>query len=226
MNAIQATVSKHLNPWIAHAQFKAFVIAACIAPALWTLGQVGWILYSGDAAGLGANPIETILRRLGLTALILLCLCLAVTPLRNMFKLPKLLAVRRALGVSTFAYGTLHLLAYSGWDMSFNLADITADIIKRPFIWMGMITWVLMLPLAATSFNRAIRWMGGKRWTWQHKAVYAVAIAAVVHFIWMKAGKNNFDEPFKYAALVAVLLTWRVWNRFKPKAQPKPQVKA
>lgn len=215
MIALHTPAGRFLAPIVNHRHFKAAVIAACALPALWTAYQIGTVLLTGDASSLGANPIERILRRLGEVTLILLCLTLAITPARNLLKLPKLLAVRRALGVATFAYGSLHLLSWVGWDMGFDLADIVTDLAKRPFIFVGMLTWFLMLPLAATSFNRAIKWMGGKRWVWLHKAVYAVAIAAVVHYWWIKSGKNNLDEPIKYAVIVALLLGWRVWHFIK-----------
>ncbi len=189
---------------------KLAAYAACAAPLLWTLYQL-YGAYQGQN-DLGANPIETIIRRLGEVALYLLVATLAVTPLRTVLKAPWLLKLRRLLGVSTFAYATLHLLAYSGWDQAFSLADILTDTAKRPFIFVGMAGWLLMLPLAATSFNAAIRWLGGKRWVWLHKAVYAVAILGPLHFWWIKSSKSDFARPAMFVAFFGVLLGWRIWR--------------
>lgn len=171
-------------------------------------------LVVGAATGqLGANPAEKLIRELGEWSLRLLCLTLAITPLRELTGLAALARLRRMLGVFSFAYASLHLLAYGWLDMGLALADIAADILKRPFILMGFTAWLLMLPLAATSFNRAIRLLGAKRWQWLHKAVYAVAAVALMHFIWMRAGKNNFAEPAVYGVILATLLGWRVYRR-------------
>ncbi|MCY4745554.1 sulfoxide reductase heme-binding subunit YedZ [Pelomonas sp. UHG3] len=171
-------------------------------------------LVVGAATGqLGANPAEKLIRELGEWSLRLLCLTLAITPLRELTGLAALARLRRMLGVFSFAYASLHLLAYGWLDMGLALADIAADILKRPFILMGFTAWLLMLPLAATSFNRAIKALGAKRWQWLHKAVYAVAAVALMHFIWMRAGKNNFAEPAVYGVILATLLGWRVYRR-------------
>jgi sulfoxide reductase heme-binding subunit YedZ len=124
---------------------------------------------------------------------------------------PQLLTVRRALGVATFAYASLHLMAYSAWDQGFDVVEILKDTAKRPFIFLGMASWLLMLPLALTSFNAAIKFMGGKRWQSLHKAVYAVALHAPLHFWWMKAGKQDFARPALYGGLLLALLAWRAW---------------
>jgi len=109
----------------------------------------------------------------------------------------------------------LHLLSYAWFDMGFELADIANDIAKRPFILVGFAGFVCLTPLAATSFNRAIRTLGGVRWQVLHRLVYAIAGLGLLHFFWMRAGKNNFAEVFVYAAIMACLLGWRVWKRFK-----------
>jgi sulfoxide reductase heme-binding subunit YedZ len=171
-------------------------------------------LVVGAATGqLGANPAEKLIRELGEWSLRLLCLTLAITPLRELTGLAALARLRRMLGVFSFAYASLHLLAYGWLDMGLALVDIAADILKRPFILMGFTAWLLMLPLAATSFNRAIKALGAQRWQWLHKAVYAVAAVALMHFIWMRAGKNNFAEPAVYGVILATLLGWRVYRR-------------
>jgi methionine sulfoxide reductase heme-binding subunit len=142
-----------------------------------------------------------------------LWLTLAITPLRETFKLPALARFRRMLGVFSFAYACLHLMAYSWLDMSLDFSDIAADIAKRPFILMGFTAWLLLIPLAATSFNRVIKAMGAKRWQLLHKLVYAISLIGLAHFIWMRAGKNNFAEPAVYGLILAALLGWRVWRK-------------
>jgi sulfoxide reductase heme-binding subunit YedZ len=114
------------------------------------------------------------------------------------------------LGLFTFFYGCLHFLAYSWLDMGFVLADITRDIAKRPFILVGFSALVLMLPLAATSFNRAIKALGGARWQALHRLVYLIVLLGLLHFFWMRAGKNDFGEWSIYAVIVTVLLAWRL----------------
>jgi len=119
------------------------------------------------------------------------------------------------LGVFSFGYASLHLLAYGWLDMGLDLADIAADIAKRPFILMGFAAWALMLPLAATSFNRAIKALGAKRWQALHKAVYAIGVIGLMHFIWMRAGKHNFAEPAVYGAILTLLLGWRLLRQLR-----------
>ena len=175
------------------------------------------------AGQLGANPAETLIRSTGEWTLRLLCVALAVTPLRVQLGLPALARLRRMLGLFVFFYALLHLLCYSWFDMGFELGDIAADIAKRPFILVGMLAFALLLALAATSFNRAIRWLGGTRWQALHRAVYVAAGLALLHFFWMRAGKNNFAEVGVYASIVLALLGWRVWHRWKhPKPGRKP----
>jgi methionine sulfoxide reductase heme-binding subunit len=183
-------------------------------PVLWLLCVLpfAWLVWGAANDALGANPAEYLIRATGDWTLRLLCVTLAVTPLRVMFGLPELAKLRRMLGLFTYFYVVLHLLCYSWLDMSFEWGDIAADIAKRPFILVGFSAFVLLTPLALTSFNRAIRWLGAKRWQWLHRLVYAVAVLAVLHFFWMRAGKSNFAEVFVYAAVLFVLLLWRVFH--------------
>jgi len=180
-------------------------------PVLWSLCLLPfvWLVWGAASDALGANPAEYLIRATGDWTLRLLCVTLAVTPLRVMFGLPELAKQRRMLGLFTYFYVVLHLLCYSWLDMGFEWADIAADIVKRPFILVGFSAFVLLTPLALTSFNRAIRWLGAKRWQWLHRLVYAVAVLAVLHFFWMRAGKSNFAEVFVYASVILVLLAWR-----------------
>lgn len=162
----------------------------------------------GDA--LGANPAEALIRGLGDWTLRGLCLTLAISPLRQWTGWHQLLRHRRAIGVATFVYATLHWLAYAWLDKGLVWADLLKDVAKRPFILVGTLAWLLLLPLAATSFNRAIKALGARRWQALHKAVYAIALLAILHFFWMRSGKHLYGEVAVYATLVAVLLGWRV----------------
>lgn len=174
---------------------------------------LAWLVFGAFAETLGANPAEAIIRGTGDWTLRLLCITLAVAPLRQITGYAALARFRRMLGVFTFFYGSLHLLAYSWLDKGLQLPDIARDIAKRPFILVGFATWLLMTPLAATSFNRAIKAIGAQRWQTLHKLVYLLALLALLHFFWMRAGKHNFAEVSVYAAIVGTLLTWRiVWH--------------
>ncbi len=163
---------------------------------------------------LGANPAEALIRGHGDWALRFLCLTLTITPARVLLGWPELLRYRRLLGLSCFGYAVLHLLSYALFDMGLDVADIARDIAKRPFILVGFATFVILLPLAATSFNRAIRWLGAQRWQALHRAVYLAAPLAILHFWWMRAGKNDLAEPMVYGVILAVLLGWRLYRRW------------
>jgi sulfoxide reductase heme-binding subunit YedZ len=188
--------------------------------AWWLVLLVGllpfaWLVGLTFLDQLGANPTEFLTRATGDWTLRSLCGVLAVTPLRTMLGWPELARFRRMLGLLTYFYAVLHLACYALFDMGLDLAEIVTDIPKRPFILVGFAAWLLLSAMALTSFNRAIRWLGGKRWQMLHRSVYAVAVLAVLHFAWMRAGKNNFDEVFVYAAVLALLLAWRLgrWVR-------------
>lgn len=161
---------------------------------------------------LGPNPAEALIRATGDWTLRGLCVVLAVSPLRSLLGWPELLRFRRMLGLLVFGYASLHMLSYAWLDMGFDLAATLVDIVKRPFIWMGFSAFVILLALAATSFNGAVRRMGARRWQLLHRAVYAVAVLAVLHFWWMRSGKQDFAEVLVYAAILLLLLAWRVWR--------------
>lgn len=168
-----------------------------------------WLLFAATTNQLGANPAEALIRSTGDWTLRFLCLVLALTPLRVVTGTPALARFRRMLGLFVYFYVMLHLLSYSGFDMGFDVADMARDIAKRPFILVGFSAFVLLTLLAVTSFNRAIKTLGVKRWQLLHKLVYVVAGLAVLHFFWMRAGKNNFTEVFVYALILGSLLAWR-----------------
>jgi len=161
---------------------------------------------------LGANPAETLIRSLGDWTLRFLCLTLAITPLRQWTGVSALARLRRMLGLFTAFYATLHFSAYAMFDMGLVWPDIVRDVAKRPFILVGTAAFVLMMALAATSFNRAVKWLGASRWQRLHRAVYAIALLAILHFFWMRAGKRNFGEVAVYAAIIALLLGWRLYR--------------
>ena len=179
------------------------------------------LLWGAVANTLGANPAEYLIRSTGDWTLRFLCIVLAVTPLRVLTSTPQLARLRRMLGLFVYFYVVLHLLSYSWFDMGFDVPDIAKDIAKRPFILVGFSAFVLLTPLAATSFNRAIKALGGKRWQLLHRLVYPIAGLGLLHFFWMRAGKNNFGEVAVYAAIVLLLLGWRVAH-FLKKNKLKP----
>ena len=197
-----------------HPLAKPVVFLLCLLPFF-------WLFYGAATNNLGANPAEYLIRSTGDWTLRFLCIVLAVTPLRVLTSTPQLARLRRMLGLFVYFYVVLHLLSYSWFDMGFDVPDIAKDIAKRPFILVGFSAFVLLTPLAATSFNRAIKALGGKRWQLLHRLVYPIAGLGLLHFFWMRASKNNFGEVAVYAAIVVVLLGWRVAhflkkNRLKP----------
>ena len=194
---------------------KPLVFVLCLLP-------LAWLVYGASAGQLGANPAEALIRGLGDWALRFLCLALAVTPLRLHTRTPQLARYRRMLGLFCFFYVCLHLLAYGWLDMGLDVADIGRDILKRPFILVGFTAWLLLLPLALTSTNGAVRRLGGKAWRALHRLVYIVAPLALLHFFWMRAGKNNFAEVAVYAVILGALLLDRLSRYFKPKTPPAP----
>lgn len=181
-------------------------------PAVFVLAllPLAWLVWGAATDKLGANPAEYLERALGDWTLRFLCLTLAVTPLRVITGTPALARFRRMLGLFVYFYAVLHLLAYAWFDMGFELAEIARDIPKRPFILVGFLAFVLLTPLAATSFNRAVKALGARRWQALHRLVYVVAGLAILHFFWMRAGKNDFAEVAVYAAVLALLLGWRL----------------
>lgn len=190
---------------------KALVHALALTPAAILAWQIReeWLTGSG---GLGADPVAEIEHRLGLWALRLLLITLAVTPLRQLTGQAALLRFRRMLGLYAFAYATLHLLAYLVLDLRGYWTQIFEEIVKRPYITVGFLAWLLLIPLAATSTTAAIRWLG-RNWGRLHKAIYAIAVLAVLHFWWLV--KSDIREPLLYAAILAVLLGWRLVRRLR-----------
>ena len=189
---------------------KAAVHLAALTPMAILAWQVVDVARTGSNA-LGADPVAEIEHRLGLWALRLLMVALAVTPLRQLTGQPVLIRFRRMLGLHAFAYATLHLCAYLVLDLRGYWEIILEDIAKRPYITVGFTAWLLLLPLAVTSTKGWIRRLG-RNWARLHKLVYAVGVLAVLHFWWLV--KSDIREPLLYAAIRAVLLGWRAGKYF------------
>jgi sulfoxide reductase heme-binding subunit YedZ len=195
-------------------------------PVLWLLCLLplaGWI-WGGFSNGLGANPAETILRGTGEWTLRLLCVVLAVTPLRQWSGLSALARWRRLLGLYVFFYAVLHFLAYAWLDMGFDLTAVVKDLAKRPFALVGFLAFVLLVPLAATSFNRVIKAMGAARWQRLHRLVYAIAVLGLLHFFWMRASKHRYDEVLVYALVIGGLLGVRLWRHHRTARAMSPRM--
>ncbi len=191
------------TPLLAHPAAKPLLFVVALLP-------FAWLLYGALADALGTNPAETLMRATGDWTLRFICITLAVTPLRQWTGQPALARFRRMAGLFAFFYACVHFLCYAWLDMGFDAAAIVRDIPKRPFILVGTLALVLLIPLAATSFNRTIKFLGAPRWQLLHRLVYAIVVLGLLHFFWMRASKNNFTEVFVYAAIVAVLLGWRL----------------
>jgi sulfoxide reductase heme-binding subunit YedZ len=207
-----------VNRLLLHPLAKPLVGLAALAPLAWLLGGAvgGW---------LGANPAEALIRGSGDWTLRLLCLTLAVTPLRQLTGWHALARFRRLLGLFTFFYALLHALAYGWLDMGLVPADIVRDIAQRPFILVGTAALLGLALLAATSPRAAVRALGAARWQALHRGVYGIAGLALLHFFWMRAGKNDFAEVGVYAAIVALLLGWRAawaWRQRRGAGEAAP----
>lgn len=163
---------------------------------------------------LGANPVEFITRNTGDWTLYFLCITLAVTPLRRFTGWNWLVRLRRMLGLFAFFYASLHFLTFLWFDHFFDVAEMLKDVVKRPFITVGFGAFVLLIPLAATSTNAMIKRLGGKRWQLLHRLIYLIAPLGILHYWWMKAGKNDFSQPILFGLIVAVLLLLRLYWRF------------
>ncbi|WP_242107400.1 protein-methionine-sulfoxide reductase heme-binding subunit MsrQ [Luteimonas aquatica] len=184
---------------------KTLVHLAALTP-LAILGWQFWAVYTSGSDALGADPVAEIEHRLGLWALRLLMIALAVTPLRQLTGQAVLIRFRRMLGLYAFAYATLHFAAYLLLDLRSYWTQIFEEIAKRPYITVGFAAWLLLLPLAITSTKGWIRRLG-RNWGRLHKLVYAIGVLAVLHFWWLV--KSDIREPLLYATILAVLLGWR-----------------
>ena len=185
---------------------KAVVHLLALAPA----ALLGWQIRAEaltGSGGLGADPVAEIEHRLGLWALRFLMLTLAITPLRQLTRQPVLVRFRRLLDLYAFFYATLHLTAYLVLDLRGYWTQVFEEIAKRPYITVGFAAWLLLVPLALTSTQAAMRRLG-RNWTRLHRVVYAVGVLAVLHFWWLV--KSDVREPALYATILAALLAWRL----------------
>jgi sulfoxide reductase heme-binding subunit YedZ len=184
-----------------------------------TIGPVVWLVTLAFADQLGANPIEKLIRETGTWALIWLSASLSVTPIRAIAArlkppgfqiLAQLGPLRRTFGLTAFCYALLHFSAYAAWDQGFELGPIIADVIKRPFIAVGMASLLGLSLLAATSPKRVVRWLGGLRWRRVHRLIYLIGPLVLLHFTWHKAGKNDFERPILYGTIIGIGLLLRI----------------
>ena len=174
--------------------------------ALLPLDRLIWL---GFTDGLGANPIEYITRSTGTWALVFLCLTLAMTPLRLLTNLVVWIRYRRMLGLFSFFYASMHFVIWLWLDQNFDLVEMLNDVLKRPFITMGFISFVMLIPLALTSTHWAQRKLG-RRWALLHRLIYLIACTAILHYWWHKAGKNDLDTVTIYAVVLVLLLSCRI----------------
>jgi sulfoxide reductase heme-binding subunit YedZ len=170
------------------------------------------LLWRALHAGLGANPVEFVQHATGDWTLRFLLFTLTITPLRKLLNLPDLIRFRRMLGLFAFFYVCLHFLTYIGPDQSFSLAGMWKDVQKRRYITVGFTAFVLLIPLALTSTAGWIRRLGGRRWQMLHRAIYVSAVCGVIHYYWLV--KSDVRKPLFYAAMVAILLAWRLVDWF------------
>jgi methionine sulfoxide reductase heme-binding subunit len=200
--------------------YKPLVFVASLLPlALMVCGAAGWLGLS-----LGADPVKRLEHECGKTALNLLLLTLAVSPVRELAGLPQLLRLRRMLGLFAFFYAVIHFTVYVVLDLELNFSTLGADIAKRPYITIGFTALLLLIPLAVTSTNRMMRRLG-RRWQSLHRLVYVIAVLGVWHFYWQV--KRDVREPLVYAAVLAFLLLYRVLRaRLRRTAAPQPVVRA
>mgnify|MGYP002716953889 CR=1 FL=1 len=213
---MQASTHRRATPgWLIAA--KAGVHALALAPVA-LLAWRAWQVQTGaDIDALGPDPVAMIEHTLGLWALRLLLLTLAVTPLRQLTGQAQLLRFRRMLGLYAFFYASLHFAAWLVLDLRLDWAGVATEIARRPFITVGFLAWLLLVPLAVTSTRGWMRRLAGA-WQRVHRLVYAIAALAVLHFWWVV--KSDIREPLLYAVLLALLLGWRLWRRLHPPARP------
>lgn len=189
----------------------AWIRRSLFVLALWPLAN---LVLAGFQGRLGANPIETISRATGDWTLYFLCFTLAITPLRRLTGQQWLLKLRRMLGLFTFFYASLHFISFIWFDHFFDLAAIWKDVLKRPFITVGFLAFLLLVPLAATSTDAMVRRLG-RNWGRLHRLIYLIAVLAILHFWWMRAGKNNFAEPLLFGVIIGLLLAARLVLRWR-----------
>ena len=198
--------------WTPPRWLRPLVFVASVLPALWVIGAIASDYFNGTRL-LGSNPIKEAEHYTGRWVLRFLTLTLAVTPIRQAFGWNWLQKYRRMLGLFAFSYALLHLTIYFVLDLELAWGDLAEDIVKRPYITIGMAAFALLVPLAVTSTAKMVKRLGGKRWAALHRSIYVIVILGLIHF-WM-AVKRDVTDPLFYALIVAVLLGYRVvtWRR-------------
>lgn len=191
-------------------KIKVIIFLLCLTP-------VYILVYEIIKNDLSANPIEYILKFSGKWSINFLMFSLAITPLRRIFKLNWLIKFRRMIGLFAFFYVFSHFLIWLGLDQGFELSDVVNEIKKRPFILIGFAAFIMMLPLALTSFNKAIKFLGGSLWQKIHNLVYVIGLFAVIHLYWIKASKNNLNQPILYFSIFLSLILIRVYFKYSKK---------
>jgi len=184
---------------------------------------LAWQTVTGN---LGANPIKEITEQTGIWTLRFVLITLAVTPARRLTGWNRVIQLRRMLGLFAFFYGGLHFVTYIWLDQFFMVQEIMADVVARPFITVGFVSFVLLIPLAITSTTKMIKRLGGKWWQRLHRTVYVIGIGGVVHYLWLV--KADVQSPLTYGGLLVLLLGYRVWAAYgrRPKPVPRPQRQA
>jgi sulfoxide reductase heme-binding subunit YedZ len=194
--------------WIA----KPVLFVLCLVP-------LAWLVWDGVTNNLGANPVETVRRYTGDWTLRFLLIALTVTPLRRLTGWHVVIRLRRMLGLFAFLYACLHFVSYIWLDQFFMWDAIIEDILDRPYITVGVASFLLLIPLAVTSTNGMVRRLGGRRWQRLHQLVYVIAVLGVIHFLWLV--KSDISEPVIYGAILALLLGFRLfWHLRGRSRQP------
>jgi methionine sulfoxide reductase heme-binding subunit len=186
--------------------FRTFLKPSVFVLSLIPLAWLVWQTYTGN---LSANPIDDITDTTGTWTLRFLLISLSVTPILALTGWSPIGSLRRMLGLFAFFYAVLHFLTFIWLDKFFDIGDALDDVAKRPFITVGVISFLILIPLAATSTNRILRWMGGKRWKRLHRMVYLAAIGGVIHYLWLV--KADLRRPLTYGCVLALLLGYRIW---------------
>src|SRR3984957_5465093 len=192
---------------------KVVVFLACLCP-------LGLLVWEGFHGNWGANPTQFLEHATGDWILRFLAITLAVTPLRKILIMPQLIRFRRMLGLFAFFYACLHFSIYLGLDQVLDFHSVWTDVMKRRYLTVGFTGFVLLIPLAVTSTAGWIRRLGGRRWQMLHRAIYLTAIAGVIHFYWLV--KSDVHVPLEYAAVMAILLGWRLYGHFVGPSQRPP----
>lgn len=202
-------------------------VAVVLKPALYTLAPLPlvWVVVALATGQVEGDQVKYIQHVTGLTVLVTLFLTLAITPLRRLTGWSELIRVRRLVGLTAFWYALTHFLTYVVFDQSLSLSEISRDVMKHPWVWVGFVSFLLLIPLAITSTNGWVRRLGGKRWQRLHRLVYVAAVGGVLHFLWLV--KKDVQTPIYFAVVLALLFAARLWVGRKkrvaaPRAAPLP----